>query len=175
MSFLRPEALAALRRWRETALALVAASFGLWLTLRGGVFYGVLGAVVIAASLGLALTAWRRLRFGIGGAAPGLVQIDEGAIAYFGPETGGIVALSELEQVEALTEEGRLAWRLTQSDGRGVTIPAEARGAEALFDVLAALPGVTPGQILAVRQSPPAGRRRIWRRRPGDEPRLPGA
>ncbi|KPQ14869.1 MAG: hypothetical protein HLUCCA09_03205 [Rhodobacteraceae bacterium HLUCCA09] len=174
MSFVRPEALAALTRWREVALALAFAVFGLWVATRGGYFYAVLGGAICAFALGLALAAWRRLRFAPGADAPGVVEIDEGAIAYFGPETGGVVALSELDEVQATAHSSGLAWRLHQSDGTTLTIPAAARGADQLFDVFGALPGASTRTFLAAVEQPPAGTRRLWRRRAGaHEPRLP--
>lgn len=174
MSFLRPEAVSALLRWREVALALGSAAFGLWVATRGGWFYAVLGAAIAAFALGLALSAWRRMRFGQGGAAPGVVEIDEGAIACFGPETGGVVALSELTEIAAVPGPGGLHWRLVQADGRRLDIPAAARGAERLFDVFAALPGARAAAFLDAVEHPPAGPLRLWRRTdaPAD-PRLP--
>jgi len=73
---LRPEALAALRRWREAGVALALAVAGGWVAVQGGLFFGVLGALVIAAAAGLGVTALRRLRFGTRGTAPGIVQVD---------------------------------------------------------------------------------------------------
>jgi hypothetical protein len=174
VSFVRPEALATLARWREVALALAAAAFGLWVATRGGYFYAVLGGAVCAFALGLALSAWRRVRFARDTDAPGIVEIDEGAIAYFGPETGGLVALSELDEVQATAHQSGLAWRLHQSDGTVLTIPAAARGADQLFDVFAALPGASSRTFLAAVEHPPAGTARLWRRRAdAREPRLP--
>ncbi len=174
MSFLRPEAAAALARWREVALALAAAAFGIWVATRGGWFYAVLGAVVLAFGLALALAAWRRMRFSRDPDAPGVVQVDEGAVAYFGPETGGVVALSELDEVLAVAHPSGMAWRLRQSDGTALTIPAAARGAEQLFDVFGALPGASARTFLAAVERPPAGGRRLWRRHDNaQEPRLP--
>jgi len=51
----------------------------------------VLGAVVIGGGAGLALSAWRRLRFKRPATAAGLVEIDEGQVSYFG--SGGGIAL----------------------------------------------------------------------------------
>jgi hypothetical protein len=164
MSFIRPDAARVLARWREPALGLAAAAFGLWLASRGGWFYIVLGTAVVAFALGFALSAWRRMRFAQGGGAPGVVEIDEGAIAYFGPETGGLVALSELTEIAAMPGPGGLRWRLAQADGRHLEIPAAARGAEGLFDVFAALPGARPSLFLDAVEHPPAGPRRLWRR-----------
>ena len=164
MSFIRPEAVALLRRWREVASALAGAAFGVWVATRGGWFYAILGAAVVAFALGLALSAWRRMRFAQGGAAPGMVEIDEGAIAYFGPRTGGVLALSELTEITAAPGPDGLVWRLRQADGRHLDIPAAAHGAERLFDVFGALQGARAHDFVAAVERPPAGPRRLWRR-----------
>jgi len=174
VSFVRPEAMALLLRWREVALALAGAAFGLWVATRGGWFYAVLGAALLAFALGLALSAWRRMRFAQEDVAPGLVEVDEGAIAYFGPETGGVVALSELTEIAAVPGPGGLHWRLAQADGRRLDIPAAARGADRLFDVFAALPGARARAFLEAVEHPPAGPLRLWRRADARfEPPLP--
>ncbi|MEM1429916.1 MAG: hypothetical protein AAGG09_10700 [Pseudomonadota bacterium] len=174
MSFIRPEARAALLRWRELAVTLAAAAFGVWVATRGGLFYGSLGTLVCLFALGLALAAWRRMRFGAHGTAPGIVRYDEGAVAYFGPETGGIVALSEVREISAVATENGVVWRIEQTAGPRVEIPIGASGAEGLFDTFAALPGARPAAFLQAVEHPPDGIRRIWRRDgSGDEPRLP--
>lgn len=174
MSFFRPEAMTTLRRYREIALCLAAVAFGLWVYSRGGLFYAVLGLSIATFSLGLSVAAWRRLRFAISGEAPGVLTIDEGAIAYFGPVSGGAVALSELTLIEILPQEGQHAWRLSQADGHAITIPTGARGAERLFDVFGALPGARAETFIAALAHPPQGPRRLWMRRGTEsEPGLP--
>jgi len=85
---MRPEVKALLLRWREVALALAGAAFGLWVATRGGWFYAVLGAALLAFALGLALSAWRRMRFAQEDVAPGLVEVDEGAMhGWTGPDS----------------------------------------------------------------------------------------
>ena len=179
MSFVRPEIVAGLTRWREPLLALGFAALGVWLALRGGAFYGTLGSLAVGVGLGLALSAWRRMRFAGDGRAldPGVVQIDEGAIAYFGPETGGVVALSDLVLVEAAALDGVRLWRLRQEDGRTVAIPMAAKGAERLFDVFGALPGARIEVFLAARDgAPPRAPRTLWRRASAQrDPALPKA
>lgn len=164
MSFLRPEALAAITRWREVGAALAAGALGAWIATRGGYFYGALGGLILAFGLGLALAAWRTLRFARADVAPGVVQIDEGAIAYFGPEIGGVVALSELSRIDVLATSDGPSWRLSHDDGRAVTIPAAATGAEALINTFAALPGASLPTFLDALDHPPEGARTLWRR-----------
>jgi len=172
MSFVRPEIAAALRRWREAWAGAALATLGLWWLITGGLLLATIGALAAAAGAALAFTAWRRLRFAQDVAAPGIVEVDEGRISYFGPHAGGAVALSELTEIAIVrTAEGHRAWRLTQPD-RVLEIPVAAAGADRLFDVFAALPGASATALLAALEAPPVAQRRIWARA-STEPRLP--
>ncbi|MGB3279647.1 MAG: hypothetical protein WBA92_10690 [Pseudorhodobacter sp.] len=149
MTFIRPEARAALWRWREVFAAAGLAAVGLWLVRLGGFVLVPLGAGVMVLALGFGLLAWRRLRFAQGGDAPGVVEIDEGQVSFFGPSFGGAVALRELVELRLITMSGRRLWRLKQKDGQTLLIPVEAMGAERLFDAFSALPGMDTGALVA--------------------------
>lgn len=155
---------AALRRHREAIAGAALALAGGWLVLRGGLFYAGLGLVVAAAGAGLVWDGLRRLRFGQKGAAPGIVELLEGQIAYLGPGYGGHAALSELVEIRLVELHGRRAWRLAQEGGPPLFIPVEAAGAERLYDVFAALPGLEMSAILAALAAPGAPDRLLWRR-----------
>lgn len=149
MNLIRPEAQAALWRWRELFAAVALAAVGLWLAALGGFVLLPLGAVVVALAAGFGLLAWRRLRFAQTGDAPGVVELDEGQISYFGPDLGGAVALRELVELRLITVGGRRLWRLRQQDGQALLIPVDAMGAERLFDAFAGLPGMDTGVLVA--------------------------
>lgn len=92
MSFIRPEARAALWRWRELLLAGSTGLLGLTWALGS---YGVLaltGWALIVIAVIIAVIGAQRLRFRLGAGGPGVVQVDEGQVAYFGPLTGGGIA-----------------------------------------------------------------------------------
>jgi hypothetical protein len=146
---IRPEALARLRPWRETAAAGLVLLAGLWTATRGGPVLLASGAVlaVLAAAWGLA--AFRRMRFAQAVAAPGMVEVDEGQIGYLGPAFGGYVSLPDLVELRLLTIRGRRLWRLKQADGQALLIPVDAAGAERLIDAFASLPGLDSGALLA--------------------------
>jgi len=146
---IRPEAQAALWRLREVFAAVGLAAVGLWLAALGGFVLVPLGAIVVMLAAGFGLLAWRRLRFAQGGDAPGVVELDEGQISYFGPDVGGAVALRELVELRLITAGGRRMWRLRQDDGQALVIPVNAMGAERLFDAFAALPGMDTGVLVA--------------------------
>ncbi|MCX8509110.1 MAG: hypothetical protein ORN49_09580 [Rhodobacteraceae bacterium] len=141
MSFLRPEARAALRRWSEPALAFAITLGGLWLIRLGGYLLGPLGGALGLIGAGWTLLALRRARFERPVAAPGMVELDEGQVGYLGPSFGGYVSLRELVEVRMIRLQGRPHWRLKQADGQVLLIPAAASGAAALFDAFASLPG----------------------------------
>ncbi len=153
---IRPEVAAFAHRWREMGLAIALAAFGLWLVWLGGYLLVPLGAASIAMAAGWALLALRRVRFTSNGDAPGLVEVDEGQIAYFGPQTGGAVGLPDLVELRLVTMRGRRLWRLKQSDGQALLIPIEAAGADRLFDAFASLPGMDTAALVAALTSAPA-------------------
>ena len=149
MSFIRPELLTTLHRWREVIAGSAVAALGLWTATRGGYLLPPFGLVLLALGTAWALTAWRRLRFLQDGEAPGIVRVTEAQIAYFGPRVGGFVGLPELSEIRLLTLRGRRIWKLKQGDGQLLHIPVEADGAEALFDAFATLPGIDMAALVA--------------------------
>ncbi|MDZ7711245.1 MAG: hypothetical protein U5K36_15210 [Roseovarius sp.] len=163
MSLIRPQARAALWRWREALGSLAFAALGLWWVLGGIGIVHWLGWVLIAASAALMLAGVQRARFRGASGGPGVVVIDEGLIAYLGPHTGGTVALSEMTAL-ALDATGPRRWLLSQPGQPDLAIPLDAEGADALFDAFAALPGLRSGQIVAAMRRPAPGHHLLWQR-----------
>ncbi len=157
---IRPELRIAISRWSEVLTGLAIAVLGLWALQARDVFFQGLAALVVLAGLGLALIGWRRLRFRRDGAAPGIVQVVEGQISYFGPQTGGFVGTGDLIELHLI--ESGTCWRLLGEDGTVLDIPVSAKGAEALFDAFATLPGL-PMQILLDALDTPVPARLLWR------------
>lgn len=146
--FIRPEARARLWQWREVLAGAAIICAGLWLVLGPGQFLAIPGYAMGLGGLALMALGVQRARFRGAGGGAGAVQVVEGQIAYFGPLTGGSVALSELQQ---LTLEGAMFpahWKLTQRDMPPLLIPVNAVGADALFDAFATLPGLRTEQML---------------------------
>ncbi|MCZ4353468.1 hypothetical protein O4H61_13185 [Roseovarius aestuarii] len=164
MSFVRPQARAALSRWRAVLIWAAVALWGLWWTFFS---YGTLvwiGAAIALVGSAMAVAAVQRMRFGRDTGAPGVVRVDEGAIAYFGPLTGGVVARSELTGL-ALDRTGQPAhWVLSQPGQPDVMIPLGAEGADDLFDAFAALPGMRTERMLAEMRRDTPGHVAIWHR-----------
>lgn len=163
MSFVRPEVARALYRWREVIAAAVAAAAGLWLMSRGGMLLGALGGATTLAAVGTGWMAWRRLRFAGDSDAPGVVEVDEGQIGWFGPGIGGFVALADLAEIGLVTVARMRCWRFRQTDGQVLLIPVAARGADRLYDALTALPGLD-GSALVAALDAGLDRPVIWRR-----------
>jgi hypothetical protein len=160
--FLRPEARAALWRWREVLVALALVALGVWWGATGFGILRFLGFIIAVIGGALGLVAVQRARFRQGGGGAGIVQIKERQLAYFGPLSGGIINLDDLVRVE-LDPGGRPAhWVLTATGEQSVAIPVDAEGADALFDAFAALPGIRTERMLEVLKRTPSARVTIW-------------
>jgi hypothetical protein len=172
VSLIRPELAARLHRWREVIGAGLALAAGLWLATRGGWLMAGLGGAMALAGAGLALAALRRLRFAPAGRGPGVVEVDEGQVGWFGPGIGGFVSLSDLSELGLVTVQGLRVWRLRQTDGHLLLVPVNAQGADRLYDALTALPGIDGTRLLAALDNP-ADTPVVWRRIPAQVIRLP--
>lgn len=163
MALIRPELVEAVRPWREVIAAGLTAAAGLWLFSLGGLVFQPLGVAVAAVAAVWGLGAWRRRRFQQAIAAPGLVEVEEGAVRYYAARAlGGEIALRDLTEVRLLRLDGHAHWRL-KGAGQALLIPVDAAGAAALADAFAALPGFDLGRAAAAL----AGRATVatvWRR-----------
>jgi hypothetical protein len=164
MSLVRPPIRAFLVRRREVIAAGLIAVFGVWLMVLGGWFLTPLGALVIAFAVGWVVIALRRMRFLRGISAPGMVEVDEGQVGYFGPAFGGFVALADLDELRLSEMGGTLQWRLKTLGNEVLLVPVTATGAEKLFDAFAALPGIDMAAISAALERG-VGTLPLWRRR----------
>ncbi len=170
MKSLRPEVRTLLWRWREVAVGVAVAAFGLWWAVFGLGIMPVVGGAVALVGVALTLGAVQRLRFARGGGGAGVVQIDERRVAYFGPLTGGVVDLDDLATL-ALDGTGKPAhWRLLARGGDTLDIPVDAENADALFDAFAALPGLRAERLIAALNGPRGTVTPLWSR--GADPNL---
>lgn len=162
MPLIRPEAARVIARWREVLAAGAVVAVALWLGTRPGWLLPGLGAVLGGAALAWGFVAFRRLRFAGRGGAPGVVEVVEGQIAYFGPEGGGFVAVGEIVEIAVIRDgAGHRAFRLVPAEGPALTIPVAAEGAARLHDALAQLPGIDLGRMAAAPGAGTVGR--LWR------------
>lgn len=160
---IRPEVLARLREWREALIGLGLMGAGLWLMLRPGLILPGLGALLALAGLSLGLVGLRRMRFRAAGEGPGIVQVVEGQISYFGPHDGGFMALDEITRLWLSADGNR--WLIRAQDGRDLSIPRSARGGDALFDTFSTLEGLDIAQLLRrIEAAPSPSDQLIWAR-----------
>lgn len=78
MAFIRPEVRQWLSRWSEALIAAGVLLVGLWLMLRGGWFFGVVGLLALLVGGALLMGAWQRMPFRRQITAPGVVEVEEG-------------------------------------------------------------------------------------------------
>ena len=169
MSFIRPEAAGAIRRWTEPAAAAGLLTLTMWF---GIVWTGqgsTLGWIALAAAA-LALFWLRAAVLGALAARPvtgaGLAIIREGEIGYMGPYGGGFLELDGLVRVEiSVAAPGHdPVWRLIGPEGVALAIPATAKGADHLPEALTVLPGFSDMTAVGVLQRDRPGRQVIWER-----------
>lgn len=146
MSFVRPEVLSALLKWRDAIVGSVLLAFGLYSAVTGLTVQRWTGYILIALGAALLWEGVKRARFPAPGGGPGVVDVDERQITYFGPLGGGSVSIDELTRVEVRTTDlgpavSDLFWDFTDSSGQVLTIPGDAENANLIFDALSALPG----------------------------------
>ena len=165
MGFIRPEVAQGLNRWREALAGTAAAALGgYWMVYEAGALW-IIGTVLAVGGALLVVAGIQRARFRRGGGGPGVVQVDEGQLAYFGPFDGGVVAVADLRRIELGTgDTGTPTWVLSHDGGDPLSVPVDAVGADALFDVFASLPGLDTGRMLAGLGDPPDAFRTIWER-----------
>ena len=163
--FIRPEVKSALWRMRDIIAALAVAGVGVMLVIGGRGVLPVLGWVLIAAGAGLLVAGVQRTRFRRGDGGPGVVQVTERRLAYFGPLSGGMIDVADIVTL-SFDPTGHPApyWVVTGPDHRDIAIPTTATGAEALFDCFGTLPGLRADDLLRVLDHPPAQRVVIWSR-----------
>ncbi|WP_224816209.1 hypothetical protein [Hasllibacter sp. MH4015] len=161
--FFRPEAMAALSRWREVIAACIVAALGLWIATRpGGMVMTGFGYVLIAIAAIILVPALRRARFFTGSDGPGVVKVDEGRILYMGPVTGGSMALDDLKVLSVRRDGNDQTTWVLADPSQLLVIPVDAAGADALFDAFSALPGVNIDRLIQAVQSRTKGSQRLW-------------
>ncbi len=161
--FLRPEAIATLHRWREVIIAAAALVLGTLLLFQVGYVLKGIGLVAVLASASYVILAIRRVRFAGASDGPGVVTIDEGQIAYFAPQIGGTIDRAALTELRLRNTDGIFSWFLV-SETHALAIPHDAAGADQLFDMFSALPGLSTVTLLEALGSSTRGSITVWRR-----------
>ena len=160
---IRPEARATLWRWREVLYAGAIALFGLWWAWGGLGIVKWIGFIILALAAILALAGIQRGRFRQTGKGPGVVQVAERRLAFFGPLEGGAMDIADLTRLELdPTSYPTPSWRLTGMGGESLAIPVNATGAEALFDLFGSLEGINTEAMLDVLSQKPDQTVEVW-------------
>jgi len=163
MGLIRPELAAALRPWREAMIGGAVAALGLYWALSA---LGLLRWVGVAVAITGGFVAWQgsqRARFPQSADGPGVVEVDERQITYFGPGGGAAVSIDALVRIEFHVRAAR-AWHLHSDGAPPLIVPADAAGADGLFDALAALPGVARETAIRAARGDAQGVFVIWQR-----------
>jgi hypothetical protein len=171
MSFLRPEAVAFLNRWRGVIVGAGLAGLGLyWAIWQSGalrlfgIALGALGAMLLVQAI-------TRLRIRQPESGVGMVEITERQLVYFHPLRGATVSLDAVEQVEIRTipnggDRPDMFWVLHHEDGAPVIVPGGAQGADRLMDAIVALPRADYGQVIAASNAREKAVFIVWARTP---------
>lgn len=163
MTFIRPEVRQMFWRWREVLIGGGIASLGLYWAVSSRGLLAMLGTVLVVGGAILIFAGLQRTRFRIGRGGPGVVQVDERQVTYFGPLNGGSVSIDALASVELEPRSKPDAeWILTELRGQPLHIPVTAENAESLFDVFASLSGIRTENMLTQLRASPEERVTIW-------------
>nr|WP_245216227.1 hypothetical protein [Sagittula salina] len=158
-----------MRRWQEVLAGAGVVGLGLyWAFFSGGLLHwigwGVAGLGVLWVFAGV-----QRARFAVGEDGPGVVQVVERRISYFGPSEGGILDLEALGSLVLDPGSEPPAWVLRAPGHDPLRIPLTAKGADQLFDAFASLPGIRTEHMLRHMETLAPGPVVIWRRGPARE------
>lgn len=163
MSFIRPEVLNGFWRWREALFGVFVACCGMfWAVSQQGIMAAVGTSLAIVGAL-IVFAGIQRTRFRVGTGGPGVVQVHERLVTYYGPHEGGSVSIDALASVELEPKSQPAAeWVLTEVGGQPLHIPTNAENAEVLFDVFASLDGIRTENMLSKLRAHPGERVMIW-------------
>lgn len=167
--FLRPEARAAIKRWREAGIGLVVALLSVQLAMNSSGGRRGLAFAVTLLGVAVFIEGIRRARLPRDGGGAGVVEVDERQISYFGPNGGGAVAVEGLMRIEVRAQRGeqRFDWLFTDMGGDVLTIPSNAEGALAIFDAVSVLKGARIENITVAAAAAGARdgeTRTVWKR-----------
>ena len=161
---IRPAARQALRRWRDAQIGAAVLALGLyWGFFTGGGLLHWIGYAVALGGGALLAAGVQRARFRSGEDGPGVVEITERRVGYFGPLTGGVVDLEDLDALSLDRGERPPHWVLVQPGQPPLHIPLTAQGADSLFDAFATLPGIRTEHMLRQMQDDRRDIVVIWR------------
>ncbi|MEP4196862.1 MAG: hypothetical protein ABJL99_14640 [Aliishimia sp.] len=161
--FIRPEVQLMLWRWREVLAGGGLAVLGLWWIFVSGGLLSWLGIAALVLAGALIFMGIQRGRFRGASGGLGSVDVDEGQVTYFGPMTGGVMPLREMDALALIRISQSPHWRLSSGDTH-LHIPIDADGTDDLFDAFSSLPGLKTERMLSILKDRAAQDTVIWQR-----------
>ena len=150
--------------WRETMVAIIFAGLGLYWTINsyGTLYfigYGVLLFGIIFAYVGYQRACFKRKETG-----GGIVEFTEGQISYFGPKTGAIFSIEDIECLSIDKSNSSSIWIIERTANYKVEIPTNVEGNEVLFDVFNSLKRFQIHQMLEALSSSRCNKTVLWQK-----------
>ena len=150
--------------WRETIVAIIFSGLGLyWIINSYGTLYfigyGVLITGIIFAYVGYQRASFKRKETG-----GGIVEFTEGQISYFGPKTGAIFSIEDIECLSIDKSNSSSIWIIERIADHKVEIPTNVEGNEVLFDVFNSLEGFQIRQMLEALSSSRCNKTVLWQK-----------
>ena len=150
--------------WRETIIAIIFAGLGLnWILNSFGTLH-TLGYGVLLTGMVLAYASYQRTRFKRTETGTGIVEFIEGQISYFGPETGAIFSINDINRLILDKSKYSSKWIIENTAGYQIEIPTNVEGNEVLFDVFNSLEGFQIHQMLEALSSSRCNKTVLWQK-----------
>lgn len=169
MNFIRPAVRDHFIKWREPYFVGVMLILGFWLFLHGYLTLNLvqqgLGLIISLVGILLFCTAIQRIRFRKSQEAPGVVEVTEREISYFGPMHGKTISLESLCKIELRESEAYASiWVLHHTEGDPMIVPTSAKGSDRLFDAFTSLAGVKMDVLVTALNTASVHSQVIWER-----------
>ena len=169
MNFIRPNVRAHFAKWFEAYLVALVLILGVRVFLHGlaieSIVYGAIGSAIALLGLVLLRGAVHLIRFRRSQKAPGMVDVTEREISYFGPMHGKTVSLESLFKIELRESEAYASvWVLHNSEGDPMIVPTSAKGSDRLFDAFTSLSDVKMDALVRAVNKVPVRNHVIWER-----------
>jgi len=169
LNFIRPNVRAHFSKWFEAYLVAAFLIIGLRLLIRGfvieSIVYEIVGALVVLLGLVFLRGAIQRIQFRRSQMAPGMVDVTEREISYFGPMLGKTISLESLLKIELRESEAYgSVWVMHNSEGDPMIVPTSAKGSDRLFDAFTSLSDVKMDALVRAVNTVPVRNHVIWER-----------
>ncbi len=169
LNFIRPGIRTHFYKWSEAYLVALVLIIGIRIFIRGleieSIVYEAIGVATAILGLVLLRGTIQRIRFRRNQEAPGMVDVTEREISYFGPMHGKTVSLESLIKIELRESEAYASvWVLHNSEGDPMIVPTSAKGSDRLFDAFTSLSGVKMDALVKAVNTVPVHNHVIWER-----------